>query len=141
MKTPAAEKRFSPALVIALLRQPSCIAALFPFFVRQQMVVAGTFDFVQLLSCPMLELGGRLCRPIFPWSYRFSLPIGAYTSTVLFRDYAVSPWIGMWAGAGLAALLGAVLSAVAFWYRVRGVFFSVITLKRGRGVSRAFFRL
>ena len=34
----------------------------------------------------------------------------------------------MWVGAVIAAVLGAALSAVAFWYRVRGVFFAVITL-------------
>ena len=91
------------------------------------MVVAGT---LVLFSCYLAQCWNLAAGYAgqFSLGHTVFLAVGAYTSTVLFRDYAVSPWIGMWAGAGLAALLGAVLSAVAFWYRVRGVFFSIITL-------------
>lgn len=103
------------------------LAALFPFFVRQQIVVAGT---LVLFSCYLAQCWNIAAGYAgqFSLGHTVFLAIGGYTSTVLFRDYAISPWIGMWAGAGLAALIGAALSAVAFWYRVRGVFFAVITL-------------
>ena len=90
-------------------------------------MVAGT---LVLFSCYLAQCWNLAAGYAgqFSLGHTVFLAVGAYTSTVLFRDYGVSPWIGMWAGAGLAALLGAGLSAVAFWYRVRGVFFAVITL-------------
>jgi branched-chain amino acid transport system permease protein len=114
-------------LAIAAIVVAVVLAALFPFFVRQQIVVAGT---LVLFSCYLAQCWNIAAGYAgqFSLGHTVFLAVGAYTSTVLFRDYAVSPWIGMWIGAGLAALLGALLSAVAFWYRVRGVFFAVITL-------------
>jgi branched-chain amino acid transport system permease protein len=113
--------------VVAAIAVAITLAAVFPFFVRQQMVVAGT---LVLFSCYLAQCWNLAAGYAgqFSLGHTVFLAVGAYTSTVLFRDYAVSPWIGMWVGAGLAALLGAALSAVAFWYRVRGVFFAVITL-------------
>ena len=37
------------------------------------------------------------------------LGIGAYTSTYLFTHLNITPWLGMWAGAGAAALAGSSL--------------------------------
>ena len=54
--------------------------------------------------------------------------VGAYTSTVLLVDYGITPWLGMWVGAALAAAVGAGLAAVAFRYRIGGVFFALVTL-------------
>src|SRR3954469_5113716 len=55
--------------------------------------------------------------------------IGAYASTILFLNYDVSPWIGMWAGALLAGCAGALLAAVCA--RLRGPFFILSTLAAG----------
>jgi branched-chain amino acid transport system permease protein len=120
-------KTSRPELAIAAIVVAVVVAALFPFFVRQQMVVAGT---LVLFNCYLAQCWNIAAGYAgqFSLGHTVFLAVGAYTSTVLFRDYAVSPWIGMWVGAGLAALLGSLLSAVAFWYRVRGVFFAVITL-------------
>lgn len=52
--------------------------------------------------------------------------IGAYTSTILFMNYGISPWIGMAAGALVAAAL-----AVAMGYpslRLKGPYFVFVTL-------------
>ena len=54
--------------------------------------------------------------------------VGAYTSTVLLVDYQLTPWVGMWVGAALAMAVGALFAAVAFRYRIGGVFFALITL-------------
>ena len=56
------------------------------------------------------------------------LTIGGYTSSVLFAKYDISPWIGMWVGGVIAAVNGVLLSAVAYRYRVNGIFFALITL-------------
>lgn len=54
--------------------------------------------------------------------------IGAYTSTLLFTYLGVTPWLGMFAGALLASLVGVVLGYLSFRFKVRGVYFSLITM-------------
>lgn len=118
----------SPAArTISLIVVLVAIAAAFPFFVHQQLVVAGILI---LLSCYLAQCWNLAAGYAgqFSLGHTVFLAVGAYASTVLFQNYGVSPWIGMFAGAAIAAVLGAILSAVAFWYRVRGVFFAVITL-------------
>jgi branched-chain amino acid transport system permease protein len=55
--------------------------------------------------------------------------IGAYTSTILLLSYGVPPWIGLLAGALLAACAGALLTTVCA--RLRGPFFILSTLAAG----------
>lgn len=52
--------------------------------------------------------------------------VGAYTSTILLTRYGISPWIGIWAGALIAAMFGAVLALICA--RLRGPFFILSTL-------------
>lgn len=52
--------------------------------------------------------------------------LGAYTSTILSVHYGITPWIGMWLGAILAAAFGALLAVVCA--RLRGPFFILSTL-------------
>ncbi|MDE2573006.1 MAG: branched-chain amino acid ABC transporter permease [bacterium] len=52
--------------------------------------------------------------------------IGAYTSTLLFSDFRLSPWIGIWAGAALAVLVAAGIGAIVF--RLGGHYFALATL-------------
>lgn len=52
--------------------------------------------------------------------------VGAYTSTILFVHFGVTPWIGIWLGGLLAAVFGAVLALVCA--RLRGPFFILSTL-------------
>lgn len=52
--------------------------------------------------------------------------VGAFTSTILLTRYDVSPWLGIWAGALIAALFGAVLALICA--RLRGPFFILSTL-------------
>jgi branched-chain amino acid transport system permease protein len=55
--------------------------------------------------------------------------IGAYTSTILLLRYGISPWIGLAAGALMAASAGALLTTVCA--RLRGPFFILSTLATG----------
>jgi branched-chain amino acid transport system permease protein len=55
--------------------------------------------------------------------------VGAYTSTILLLNYGVSPWLGMFAGAFLAACAGVLLTIVCA--RLRGPFFILSTLAAG----------
>ena len=123
----AAGERNTPLLKSALIVATVVIAALLPLFARQQWVVGGILI---LFSCYLAQCWNLAAGYAgqFSLGHTVFLATGAYASTVLFRDYGISPWFGMWVGALIAAALGAALSAVAFWYRVRGVFFAVITL-------------
>jgi branched-chain amino acid transport system permease protein len=61
-----------------------------------------------------------LGQPVF-------LAAGAYTSSLLLLQRHVSPWLGMLAGCVLAGLLAAGLGYLAFRYRVRGLYFALLT--------------
>ena len=52
--------------------------------------------------------------------------IGAYVSTILFLQYGITPWFGIFAGAVAAGLFGAVLALICA--RLRGPFFILSTL-------------
>jgi len=52
--------------------------------------------------------------------------LGAYTSTLLFLKLGVSPWIGMFVGAGVASAAAALLSIPTF--RLKGHYFALATL-------------
>ena len=52
--------------------------------------------------------------------------VGAYTSTILFLNLGLTPWVGLWIGGLLAAVFGAVLALVCA--RLRGPFFILSTL-------------
>jgi branched-chain amino acid transport system permease protein len=54
--------------------------------------------------------------------------VGAYTSSLLYVNLGVSPWIGMLAGAGLAGVFGLVIGALSFRYRLSGPFFALATI-------------
>jgi len=54
--------------------------------------------------------------------------VGAYTSTILMLEIGVSPWIGMIAGGGVAAVAAILLGVLCFRFRLGGVYFSIATL-------------
>jgi len=56
--------------------------------------------------------------------------IGAYTSTLLFLNFGLSPWLGMIVGAMFAALVGVVLGLICF--RLRSHYFALATLAFGQ---------
>jgi branched-chain amino acid transport system permease protein len=54
--------------------------------------------------------------------------LGAYMSAALFSKFGVSPWLGMLAGMALAGLVGALIAALSFRFRVGGVYFALLTI-------------
>ena len=110
MKTPAADGRTAVFFKIALAAVAIVLAASFPLFARQQLVVAGILILFNCYLAQCWNLAAGYAGQ-FSLGHTIFLATGAYASTVLFRDYGISPWIGMWAGALIAAALGAVLSA------------------------------
>lgn len=59
--------------------------------------------------------------------------IGAYTSTLLAREAALTPWLGMVAGAGLAVLVSQAIAYPVF--RLRGHYFAIATIGVGEIVQ------
>ena len=64
----------------------------------------------------------------FSFGHAAFFGIGAYTSSILYIDYGISPWIGMIAGMFFAALTGIVIGFLSFRYKLRGDFFALVTL-------------
>lgn len=59
--------------------------------------------------------------------------IGAYTSTLLFVRFHITPWLGLFAGGILAAMVGLLLGLVCF--RLRSHYFALATLAFGEVIS------
>jgi branched-chain amino acid transport system permease protein len=64
----------------------------------------------------------------FSFGHAAYFGIGAYTSTLLFLRWGVSPWLGMAAGGALAAAFGIGAGYLSFRYGLRGPYFSLVTL-------------
>jgi branched-chain amino acid transport system permease protein len=56
------------------------------------------------------------------------LGVGAYTVAALYDHFTIGPWLGIWVALALCALLAAVVAALAFRYRVSGVYFALLTI-------------
>ena len=56
------------------------------------------------------------------------LGIGAYTSTLLFIHWRISPWLGMWIGGVLAALAAWFIGYLCFRYGLKGPYFALVTI-------------
>jgi branched-chain amino acid transport system permease protein len=54
--------------------------------------------------------------------------VGAYTTTMLAMTLGVSPWIGMFAGGALAAVLGGLIGFLGFRFGLRGFYFVLLTV-------------
>jgi branched-chain amino acid transport system permease protein len=54
--------------------------------------------------------------------------VGGYTSAVLAANWAITPWLGMFVGAGLAAVLGAIIGYLGFRFGLRGFYFVLLTV-------------
>lgn len=66
------------------------------------------------------------CAGLISFGHAAFFGIGAYTSTILFQSYHITPWLGIFAGAAAAAMAGAVLSLICA--RLKGPFFILSSL-------------
>ncbi|MEH7126378.1 branched-chain amino acid ABC transporter permease [Bacillus sp. JJ1773] len=100
---------------------------LLPFFINQHLTEAVTtmFYFAYLALCWNLVFGytGQ-----FSLGHVIFLAIGAYTSSLLFINLGLTPWLGMIVGGIFSAIVGMALSAVVFKYKVGGIYFALLTM-------------
>ena len=64
----------------------------------------------------------------FSFGHAMFFGTGAYISATFFMKYNISPWIGMFLGAGVAIIIGLFIGFLAFRYKLRGAYFSLGTL-------------
>lgn len=64
----------------------------------------------------------------FSFAHPVYVAIGGYTSSLLFNHLGVSPWLGMFLGMALAALLAVLLSWINYRRRLPHLTFALITL-------------
>jgi branched-chain amino acid transport system permease protein len=107
-------------VVAALLAFPQVISS-------DQFVTAAITALLAIFMAQCWNLAAGYAG-LFSLGHAVFLGIGAYTSTLLFTKAGISPWLGVFAGAGLAAVVGAALALVAFLYRIRGTSFAILTL-------------
>ena len=69
---------------------------------------------------------------VLPLGHAAFVGIGAYTSTILFLQYGVSPWLGMLIGGLLAAVVGVLIGLPTF--KMRGAYFALATIAFGEGL-------
>jgi len=88
-----------------------------------QDVVVLTFLFAGLALAWNIAGG---CAGLISFGHAAFFGIGAYTSTILFLSYHLTPWLGIFVGAGAAAAAGSLLSLICA--RLKGPFFILSTL-------------
>jgi branched-chain amino acid transport system permease protein len=114
-----------------ILASMAIILALIPVIVRRDYILSifiNIFLFAYLSQSWNL-LGGY--TGYLSLGHTVFFGIGAYTSSLLFFHFGLTPWIGMLIGAVLAGLMGLFVGFLSFRYQLRGIFFAMITLAFG----------
>ncbi len=68
---------------------------------------------------------------VLPLGHAAFVGIGAYTSTILFLQYGISPWLGMLVGGVLATIAGVLIGLPTF--KMRGAYFALATIAFAEG--------
>jgi len=69
---------------------------------------------------------------VLPLGHAAFFGIGAYTSTVLYLQYGISPWVGMVLGGIIASIVGVIIGLPTF--KMRGAYFALATIAFGEGM-------
>jgi len=93
-----------------------------PYFVHVLIMIL----FYGYLGTSWNILGGYAGQ--FSFGHAAFFGIGAYTSTLAFVNWQISPWIGMAFGGLLGMLLGLFIGSLCFHYGLRGPYFALATL-------------
>ena len=64
--------------------------------------------------------------------------LGAYAAAALYVHFGVSPWIGLWAAALIAAAAGGAIGFLALRFGVAGVYFAILTIAFAEFARLAF---
>lgn len=111
-------------IVLILLLVSSCI---FPIFANQYLLnIAISILIMALLGQSWNIMSGYAGQ--FSFGHAAFFGLGAYTSSILYTDMGLSPWLGMFCGMVIAAIVGILMGFLSFRYRLKGDFFALVTL-------------
>lgn len=86
------------------------------------------------ISVMMVALLGQSWNLMSGYAGQFSFGhaaffgLGAYTSSILYMDFGVTPWLGMFVGMAVAGVVGIMIGYLSFRYHLRGDYFALATL-------------
>ena len=115
---------------LGLLLAAAGLLLLLPLFLRPYIMDVMIMIFLYALLANAWDIIGGYAGQLSLGHAAF-FGIGAYTSTWLFVNWGVSPWLGMLAGAALAAMAALILGFLCFRYGLKGPYFSLATLAFG----------
>jgi len=114
--------KFKPNLLLIFF----LVLMVIPLFVKDQyvlQVIIMAMYFAYLASCWNI-VGGF--AGLFSLGHAAFIGLGAYGSTILFLQYNISPWLGMFFGGFLAVIAAVIIGYPCF--KLRGVYFAISTL-------------
>ena len=96
--------------------------------------LAGDYLLTVLITILYLAYVGQAWNVMMGFAGQLSLGhaiyvgLGAYAAAVLYVDFGIPPWIGMFAAIAIAAACGALIGYLAFRFGVGGVYFAILTI-------------
>jgi branched-chain amino acid transport system permease protein len=110
------------------------VVAAFPlFFPSPYLIHIGTLIFIWSFVTTAWSYMGRF--GLVSLGHGAFLGLGAYTCTLLFNYYGLSPWMGMVLGGLVAALFAFLIGYACFRFGVIGDYFALVTLALGEIVA------
>jgi branched-chain amino acid transport system permease protein len=111
----------------ALLAALAIVLAALPAFANPYVLSVATlilfFAYTGQAWNVMMGFAGQLSL-----GHSLYVGVGAYAAAGLYFHYGVGPWAGVWLAVLLCALLGAAIGALAFRFRIAGVYFALLTI-------------
>jgi branched-chain amino acid transport system permease protein len=111
---------------LLVLSAVAVLAAL-PWFVGSYLITVMIFIFFYAYLGQAWNIVGGYAGQLSAGHAAF-VGIGGYAAALLSAHAGLSPWLGMWIGGGLAALLGAVIGYLGFRFGLRGFYFVLLTV-------------
>ena len=96
--------------------------------------LAGDYLLTVLITILYLAYVGQAWNVMMGFAGQLSLGhaiyvgLGAYSAAVLYVDFGIPPWIGMFAAIAIAAACGALIGYLAFRFGLGGVYFAILTI-------------
>jgi branched-chain amino acid transport system permease protein len=123
------------ALILLTLLLTALI--LFPVFANDYLITVLIlilyFSYVGQAWNLMMGFAGQLSL-----GHALYVGLGAYAAAALYVHFGVSPWLGLWAAAAIAAVTGGVIGFLAFRFGVAGVYFAILTIAFAEFARLAF---
>jgi len=118
---------------VILLIFSTIIVFLIPVFIKNQsyLQIFIVVLFFMYLTTAWNFVGGF--AGVLPLGHAAFIAIGAYVSTILFMQYHISPWIGMFAGGIFSAIIGVIIGLPTF--KLRGAYFALATMAFAGGIK------